>query len=190
MWGDGYRAYSSAHRIKISAIRNPIPEPPPVIKATLSLRKKNKHPWAPRIPGPTLQVPPVPRPAAPGAWSPRSRSRGSSRLRPHRSRSGQKRWWYSGRQSSSITSGGGWAMALGAEPGRRGQKGPALNQITSLHLRSGTLVTGSTRVMLPLDIRPAHGSRGPAHRCRPDHRGPDPSQDARLTATTTAPRSS
>lgn len=40
--GDGYRAYGSAHRIKISAIRNPIPEPPPVMKATLSLRTENK----------------------------------------------------------------------------------------------------------------------------------------------------
>lgn len=33
---------SSAYRMKISAIRNPIPEPPPVMKATLSLREENR----------------------------------------------------------------------------------------------------------------------------------------------------
>lgn len=38
--GGAQSTQSSAHRIKISAIRNPIPEPPPVMKATLSLRKK------------------------------------------------------------------------------------------------------------------------------------------------------
>lgn len=64
-------------RMKISAIRNPIPEPPPVMKATLS-------------------------------WS----------------KSGWKRWRYSGRQSSSLTSAGGWAMALGARLGGKSRDPP------------------------------------------------------------------
>lgn len=38
--GSAQSTQSSAHRMKISAIRNPIPEPPPVMKATLSLRKQ------------------------------------------------------------------------------------------------------------------------------------------------------
>jgi hypothetical protein len=38
----------------------------------------------------------------------------------HWRRSGQKRWWYSGRQSSPSTSGGGWAM-IAACPGWQGQ---------------------------------------------------------------------
>ena len=38
--GSAQSTQSSAHLMKISAIRNPIPEPPPVMKATLSLRKQ------------------------------------------------------------------------------------------------------------------------------------------------------
>lgn len=37
----GTEQTGSAHLIKISAIRNPIPEPPPVMKATLSLGEEN-----------------------------------------------------------------------------------------------------------------------------------------------------
>lgn len=38
--GHGALKAMLTYRMKISAIRNPIPEPPPVMKATLSLREK------------------------------------------------------------------------------------------------------------------------------------------------------
>ena len=40
--GHGAHTAMLIYRMKISAIRNPIPEPPPVMKATLSLREKTE----------------------------------------------------------------------------------------------------------------------------------------------------
>ena len=40
--GHGPHRAVLTYRTKISAIRNPIPEPPPVMKATLSLREKTE----------------------------------------------------------------------------------------------------------------------------------------------------
>lgn len=118
---------------------------------------------------------------------------------PHRSRSGQKRWRYSGRQSSSLTSGGGWAMALGTDPRRRGQQGPAADQspgghhqdrrrsrrVTSEHPESGKPRSRPSPPPLPqapslLPGRPARRCllalrRAPARHCGPSLRpGPPP----------------
>ena len=52
------------------------------------------------------------------------------------SKSGWKRWRYSGRQSSSLTSAGGWAMALGAGLGGKSSRDLPGSQDSNLGLKA------------------------------------------------------